>query len=286
MTAAWNYALANPQLLAAVVASVFALIVGTLTFTGVMLTNRAATNRTRMELAHAAEQARLERLMSARQEAYLEAAEALAATQTKTADLANLDPTQATASHLLSDLQGAITKLVLLSEEETAMAAREALGQYAKALLEALPLWAAQGGPRGSLQTLSRFYASTQAEMERIMSSLRALDEAADPDESARERLLASHARENDLARHYASQMQSAQQEISEHQARFRESVLKWTFANAPLMDDLICRLRRDLELSTDADKFQQQTARMLEEARSAYGSLLSSLQEQSSRNT
>lgn len=267
-----DFVLNNKEFVTALVA----VVVGLLTLLGVLLTNRAATRRMKAEIQHAAsealaerrfaaEEARTERLTQARRQVYLDAIEAWSTTQLSLANLGNSEFSSDDTVRILGKISGAVGKVALVAEQNTAIAARELMAQLSSSVIGGLvPLY-----EQASHFSTLRFYESrlskSQAEQDRLLALQRSLIEQGGEDQAGLARIQSLFESEMEFANHMAKLAQDERKKIFSSGQRYRAHHLEWTLSASTQLDTFVCALREELQIATIPEEFFAQTKRLRE---------------------
>lgn len=267
---------ADHQILAAaLVAGGISLLVGVLTYKGVLAglenSRRLAADRhaheretAEAERAHAVLQAQLDRVAKLRKEVYLEACSKLSGVSVFISTLALADPRTPAFPTELRELLAAIARVGIVSEQETAELARE-MSQRAAMLYGRL--WSALQPAGESLTDVEIYkaeYENTQGEIRRILTERgRAMQEGL-VDKAHFDRSQSWIQGLQDLANTYLKSQSEAQLKLDQCRMDVLAMGVQAVPELAALGDRLAAALRKDLGIETDLSAFQQQTASFL----------------------
>jgi len=296
-----DYLIANPSIVAAMLAGLVATIVALLTFFGVLLSNRSSTNRAKAdrqhsalqstaereamqervarEHQHTADEAHRERLTTTRRQVYLEAMEAWAAAQVKLISLAGTDISDLTKSDFLEKLSASTAKIRVVADQDTALAAQELLKLFSQTFINGLSILMQQGGPQGALVAHERDYEKTQNSIHALLESMKFFNLNGNTNQAEFDRLQRAFDAERKAADTISFEADIARAELLEIGNQFRQQQLEWSISVSHKVVDFTCALRRELGIATDARALHEQTERMNREALTAYDTLMTRVQ-------
>ncbi len=141
-------------------------------FTGVVLTNRAAERRQRVELSAAEKRASVERDQTLRKTIYLETLNDLGVQLGKVFDLWNVNKTVSMSGDEISKSSGSVYRSYLVASPRTVQALIAANASIDSAAVEALPLRVRYAAFTASRQQMESMLERIQKERERLVSEL------------------------------------------------------------------------------------------------------------------
>jgi hypothetical protein len=279
---------ANPLLTGSFIAGGIALIVGLLTFFGVMLSLGAATRRMRTELGHAAFQAlqereysrdeairerqhaaleaHRERIATMRRTVYLEAITELVQTQIYIGGLAKVDITKVNIVAGLERFLVAVARVAIVSEQPTALMARSVASLFVVTILKGLKFLAPMVQLKADVAFHEKQYAATQTEIQRILAAMTHFNETLQKDQEVFAALQRSFGYQHDLAAKHTAKTAEANLQLGEAEKLYSAAVKANVKVAATKLDELACAIRTELGLETNVEEFHRQTAELHEQ--------------------
>jgi len=291
----------SPTVVAALVASVIAIVAARTTLHGVQLSLKATEEKTQKELAHSASQearnrehsrneaarerdhglakARHDRLTAMRREVYLAAVTEMVRLQTLLGSLANGDLTKMDVSGAIAGVSTVVQRMVIVAEQDTAARARELLTAYMRVLMrcvaEVIPL----GGLNGRITSLEVLQKHALERGEQYLEAMRQFNLARRTDRAEFEAIQRQQDASREEVKRFSAELDQLNGKRVAAQLAFLDHVNSQMRAEiADRLDVLAVALRSELELASDLELFRAQTAATYHEVDSAVEAFKSSI--------
>lgn len=255
----WEWAYANPVVIAAMIAGGIAFLVGALTFNGVVLSLRHSRKESRRDREHSADEANKERLATMRREVYLDAVSELVKVQMYVAGLAKEDITEKNIILGLEGFQIAASKVAVVAEQETALRVRKLSSRYALIALNSMKILAPMSRARAAAKAAQQQYEASNDAVNGVLKEMDQLNKTGpQPDKFV---LL-----KNSFDMHSANAVRYAEQRAFQNtlmvkaELDYAFSVRDELKSIAIEIDDVACAIRRELNIETDREEFRRQT--------------------------
>ncbi|GAB4566729.1 MAG: hypothetical protein Tsb007_39990 [Rhizobacter sp.] len=265
----------NPLLIAGIAASIGllgALTAAAISLINTWMTNRQAFSRMTAELAHRskelteklkhdAEESHKERVAALRRAVYIEAVDEVVKAMAWLGSLTSVDITEAGAGSGLEGLARATSKVTVVADEATALKARELNTAVLESFFRLLRYLPAMHLSKSQADHSSELYDEAQLEIKRILSDMTRFNEDLNTDQVAFDALRVSLKNQMDRARGFANDRGTAQKLLAKQVQDFGAVLMKEIVSLTPLQDELLLAVRGEVGMSTDTEKFMNQSA-------------------------
>ncbi|WP_146098209.1 hypothetical protein [Xanthomonas euroxanthea] len=230
-----------------------------LTLMGVMLSNRSNTDRLILQLSHDSNQKERDRSLALKRDLYLKVAEEVAKVNTHLSKIPRLDPLTQNLEEGLSDYFATAAKIHLVSTAETAELCSELTMRYGEMFVRLL----LKAEPIHSLQFDINLYTDAankyQRDADRIISAMREMNEAGNPDPHRMEALRRSFDYSQEQASVHNNAREEAQEGIPNAHKDYAISLLGELRSVATLQMNFISSVRRELNLESSSSSSEEQ---------------------------
>lgn len=220
------------------------------------LEREVAGQRALLDLRHHADEAQKERISVARRALYLDAVQEFSGAQAFIGGLANQDLSKLDFGGGMGRFFSAVNKVSIIGSDETVAKARELATLMSEEFAQCLKLLAPIAGPRGDIAFHTSQIAAAQAEIDRILASMRNHNETMKNDRPGFEALGRSFDTEQARRAGHAEKLDAATKAAWEIQRQFMLYIPTYTAKLAPLLDTLVVSMRSDLGMDTHVEKF------------------------------
>ncbi|WP_211621200.1 hypothetical protein [Paraburkholderia domus] len=255
-----HWAMANPVVIAAMIAGGVAFTVGFLTFFGVVLSLRNSRKESIRDRKHAADEAHRERLATMRREVYLNAVAELVKAQIYVGSLAKQDITKTNIISGLEGFQVAVAKVAVVAEQQTALKARELSSRYASLLLDSMRFLVPMALAKNASADFQRHYDASRAAVDAVLAEMDQLNKTGTPSPIAFSALKRSFDMHSSLAATHSANRDNANKMANAAEIDFAKSLPAKMKAISIELDDLACAIRLELNIETDRAAFGKQT--------------------------
>jgi hypothetical protein len=275
---------AYPIIAGSMIAGTVAISVGLITFSGVRLTLKHATQRMHFELEnsrreaeeerkYAAEKAQNERIANMRREVYLQAVEDLMEAQHFLANMPQRDITKGDPMDGLQAFQTSVSKVAVVGEPGTVLLARALSVKFANSVLKATEIVGVLNIEQGKVAFQDKLFSAAQTEIARINAAMIHHNETLMPsvENNARfDALQRSFQIQREFSETAANLANAARKEVFAIHVKFLEMFKQELPGLMEEVEKILNAIRLELGLVTDPAAFAAQSAQLLAQMQNA----------------
>ena len=199
-----------------------------------------------------------ERKLSTKKELYLQAVEIFSKTNSYIGSLVNANLKDTNISDGFKDLFSSFSKIILISDKETVEAVTKLSTEYQKLILRLTTKLGSLSGIKNSLDLEKDFHDKSQKEIDRVLIQMRENNESVTGSKERLMRLNRTFEIESKNTKDCDENIKKLNKQYHQKQLVFVKELLEDTKRLSPLIKTIFYNLRRELEIDTDIQAFNE----------------------------
>lgn len=227
-------------------------------FIGAIIGYIIAVKTLKKQLSHDSSEREKERKTTTRKEVYLQAVENLYKANSYLGSLSNIDLQKTNIANGFQDLFMSFSKMCLIAEEETVKYVTELSIIYNQIIVNIVPQIMELNKLKNIIDIEDKLYNENQLEIKIILEKMREYNENQDKN-IAKFKVLEKNYNfeQGESQKHHINRQQTAKEHIKKNML-FLKQITEESTRISPLISKLLVNLRRELEVDTNIDLFNQ----------------------------
>ena len=223
---------------------------------GAAIAHYSGTKTQKKQLKHDSIEKDKERKLSTKKELYLEAVEVLSKTSSYLGSLVNANLKDTNVSNGFQDLFISLSKISLISDKETVKVATDLSTEYQKLMFKLTTKLYLLSNIKSSLDIERSLYDKSQKEIDRVIMLMKENNESITGTTERINRLHRTYEIEENNSKEYYNNIKKFNKEHMLEQLVFTKGLIEDTKRLSPLTTNLFYNFRRELEIDTDIQYF------------------------------
>jgi len=256
-----------------------AFLASILTLSGVLISNRSNTTRLRLQLEHDGREKQKERVAALRRDVYLRTVEELVKANAHLASLPQIDITKINIGEGFQGFFSVSARLQLVAEPKTAILVNALVAEYGELIVKMMVYLIPVSDAKSSIAIADDHYVKSQSEISRILSEMKKINEAGNPNPIVFAVLKSSFESQQKLSDQYAQERDSAWGRFNSANIEFQKFILSQLRIISPKQIPVLIEIRRDLGLTGSIAELEAQMEQQFKRMDQHLDSLICTLQ-------